>query len=180
MRVRCRRATVMAIATGAAIVVTTGTASAYWLTAGTGQGSARTATPGGLDLRPGVTTAALAPGGTADVKVLIGNPTAAPVLVTSVTTPTGGIPGFSDAALLENVSGCDAGHSGVSVVKTTPRATSFVIAPHGSYALTLADAVRMNSSSANSCQGVFFAVPLKIQAQTVVGSAATVPAEGTL
>jgi hypothetical protein len=180
MHVRCRRATVLAIAAGAAIVVTTGTASAYWSTSGTGQGAARTANPWWLTVDPGTTSAALAPGGTADVSFVIGNPTEAPMLVTSVLTPPGGIPGFSDPSLVQLVGSCDAAHSGVSVVRGTARPTSFVIAPHGWYTLTLANAVTMNGNSDSSCQGLFFAVPIKVQAQSVVGSAATVPAASTL
>ena len=180
MRVRCRRTAVLAIATGAAIVVTTGTASAYWGTSGAGRGTARTTNPNWLTVDPGTPSTALVPGGTADVTVVIGNPTDAPMLVTSVTTPAGAAPGFSDPALIQLVAGCNSAHSGVTAVRTSARPAAFVIAPHGSYTVTLANAVTMGTGSDNSCQGVFFAVAVTVQAHSVVGSAASVPAAGTL
>jgi hypothetical protein len=171
---------VLAIVTGAAIVVTTGTASAYWGASGTGHGSARTGTMPSLNADPGTPTTLLVPGGRADVTTVISNPTDAPMLVTSVTTPAVGAAGFSDSGLLNVQTGCDSAHSGVTPVVTTPQPASFVIAPHGSYTLTMANAVTMASTSPNACQGAFFGVGITLQAHSAVGSAATVPAEGTL
>ena len=125
-------------------------------------------------------TTALAPGRTADVSVVIGNPTAAPMLVTSVTTPAASAPGFSDSRLIQLVSSCDAAHSGVTSVRTAPRPASFVIGPHASYTLTLTDAVTMAATSPSSCQGAFFAVPITVAAHSALGSPVTVPAEGSL
>jgi hypothetical protein len=180
MRIPGRRATVLTLATGAAIAVTAGTASAYWQASATGQGAARSANPGWLSIDPGTPTTALVPGATADVTVVIGNPTATPVLVTSVATPVGGIPGYGDPRLLYEVPGCSAASSGVYALKSGPRATSFVIAPHGSYTVILKDAVEMSDNSAAACQGVLFAVPVTVQAAIVVGAAASVPAASTL
>lgn len=180
MRFRCRRTAVMAIATGGAIVVTGGAASAYWGATGTGAGAARTANLTSLTVDPGTPTTVLVPGGTASVAFLISNPTAAPMLVTSVTTPAVSATGFSDAALLQLQSGCDSAHSGVAPVLTTARPTSFVVAAHGSYTLTLTNAETMAGTSPNACQGAYFGVPVTVQAHSVAGTAPTVPAEGTL
>jgi hypothetical protein len=180
MQFGLRRSTVIAIATVGALVVTAGTASAYWQTSGAGQGSARTAIPDFLTIDPGTPTTALSPGHTSDVSVVIGNTTDSPVLVTSVTTPTGVVPGFSDPDLFELVNSCDATHSDVTIVRTTPRPASFVIAPNASYTLTLANAVTMGSNSDNSCQGLFFAVPVTVQAHTAAGTTPSTPAAGTL
>ena len=180
MRIRCRRAAAVAIAAGAAVVVSTGTASAYWGTFGAGSGAARTAGMSWLSVDPGTPSTALAPGATADVSVLIGNPTDAPMLVTSVTTPAASAPGFSDPELLDIVDGCDSAHSGVTSVRTTPRSASFVIAPHDTYRLTLQNAVTMASTSPDACQGVFFAVPITVQAHSAIGAAPSVPTVGTL
>lgn len=180
MRLPCRRTVILAIATGAAIVVTAGTASAYWSASGGGSGTTQAGIAASLRVSPGTTSSALVPGATADVTAVITNPTDYPVLVTSVTTPADGIPGFTDAGLVRPVSGCDAGHSGVRVVQPAPRSASFVIAAHGSYTLTLAGAVTMTNESDNSCQGVFFAVPVTVAAASAAGSTPSLPAEGTL
>jgi hypothetical protein len=180
MRVPRRRTAVLAIATGAAVVMTAGTASAYWNMAGSGTGAARASTAGGLLVEPGTTTTALAPGATADVTAVIKNSADYPVLVTSVSTPADGIPGYEDAGLARPVSTCDAAHSGVTVKQATPRSATIVIAAHGSYTLTLADAVTMSNDSDSSCQGLFLAVPVTVTAASAVGSTPTLPAVGTL
>jgi hypothetical protein len=180
MRVPRRRTAVLAIATGAAIVMTAGTASAYWNTSGSGTGAARAGNAGVLLVEPGTASSTLAPGASADVTAVIKNSADYAVLVTSVTTPAAGIPGFEDAGLARAVSTCDATHSGVTVKQAAPRSTSFVIAAHGSYAVTLSDAVTMSNDSDNSCQGMFFAVPVTVTAASAVGSTPTTPAVGTL
>ncbi len=180
MRLTSRRTAILAVAIGAALVVTTGTASAYWSSSGTGHGTVQSGAAGGVIVDPGMPSTALVPGGTADVTVVLSNPNSYPELVTSVTTPTGGIPGFSDPQLIQPVATCDAGRSGVAAVRTTPRPASFVIAAHGSYTVTVTNAVTMNNYSDNSCQGVFFAVPVTVQASSAAGSTPTIPAAGTL
>jgi hypothetical protein len=102
------------------------------------------------------------------------------MLVTSVTTPAGTAPGFADPGLIQLVPTCNAARSAVTPVRTSLRPASFVIAPHGSYTVTLANAVVMGAGSDNSCQGAFFAVAVTVQAHSVVGSAASVPSAGTL
>jgi hypothetical protein len=180
MRFPRRRTAILAVATGAAIVVTAGTASAYWTTSGSGRGAARSGAAGILGVDSGTTTSALVPGSTADVAAVISNPNDYPLLITSVTTPSGGIPGFTDSQLLWQVPTCDAGHSGVTAVRTTRRPASFVIAPHGSYTVTLAGAVTMSNESDNSCQGLFFAVAVTVTASSAADSTPTAPAAGTL
>jgi hypothetical protein len=180
MRFPCRRTAVVAVATGAAAVVTTGTAAAYWGASGTGNGTARAGVASSLPVTPGASSGALSPGGTANVTAVISNPADYPVLVTAVTTPAGGIPGFRDAGLAQPVPTCDAVRSGVAAVRTTPRTASFVIAAHGSYTVTLSEAVTMSNSSDSSCQGLYFAVPVTVVAASAAGSTPTLPAVGTL
>lgn len=179
MRLPCRRTAIVAVATGAALVVTAGTACAYWATPGSGQGTARAGSASLVKIEPGTTSTTLVPGGTADVTAVISNPGDYPVHVTSVTTADG-IAGFSDAGLTRAVSTCDAAHSGVAVVQPAARSASFVIAAHGSYTVTLSGAVTMTNDSDTSCQGLFFAVPVTVAAASAVGTASTIPTVGTL
>lgn len=180
MRLPRRQAAIVAVATGLAIVVTAGTASAFWGVAGSGHGAARSGVAAALQIEPGTAASALVPGATADVVAVISNPTEYPVLVTSVTTPAGGIPGFEDAGLTRPSASCDAARSGVAAARTTPRPASFVIAAHGSYTLTLSAAVTMTNESDSACQGLFFAVQVTVTAASAVGSAASQPAGATL
>jgi hypothetical protein len=180
MRFPRRRTAILVVATGAAIGMTAGTASAFWATSGSGRGAARSGAAGILSVAPGTTTSALVPGGTADVTAVISNPNDYPVLLTSVTTPAAGVAGFSDAGLTRAVSSCDEAHSGVSVVQGTARSTAVVLAAHGSYTVTLADAVTMSNESDTSCQGLFFAVSVTVAAASAAGTTPASPAAGTL
>ena len=54
------------------------------------------------------------------------------------------------------------------------------LAAHGSYTVTLADAVAMSNESDTSCQGLFFAVSVTVAAASAAGTTPASPAAGTL
>ena len=144
-------------------VVTAGVAAAYWAGGGSGSGSVSTTDAADLTLSPGVPAATLSPGGQAAVALTVSNPNSSAVSIASlVLDTTRGTAGFA----------VDSGHSGCAVSAlsfttqtnasagwTVPRKVG---ATDGTVSLTLVNAVSMAVDAANSCQGAYFTVYLRV------------------
>lgn len=146
-----------AVALGlAASLLASGTAYSFWGTAGTGTGTARTATVQPLTLTPAGPTARLYPGGTADVAVTIANPNPFQVRVAALKLDTTqGSGGFA----------VDGGHSGcglgvLSFATQSNNGDGWTVAANNSLALTLPGSIAMSAAAANTCQAATFTVYL--------------------
>jgi hypothetical protein len=146
---------VLAIATG-------GVASAFWSGSGNGSGVGATGTTVAVTLGPGTPTAALYPGGRADVVLTISNPNRSAVFVGSLALDTGqGTGGYA----------VDAGHAGCNVSTLTyARQTNGGVgwtvparvgAVDGTLSVTLPNALAMGLDAVNACQGAATTVYLK-------------------
>lgn len=138
-----------------------GSALAYWHATGVGAGSAVTDTAAALTLTPGTPTAALYPGGSADVALVMSNPNAVAVTVGSLALAIDqGTAGF---AVDTGHSGCDtaalsyATQTNAGAGWSVPARTGGV---DGTLALTLPNAVAMDAGAADACQGATFTVYL--------------------
>lgn len=140
-----------------------GLAYAYWNGTGTGSGTGATATTVALTLSPGTPSAALYPGGQANVVLTANNPNYSIVTISSLSLNTAqGTGGFS----------VDGGHSGCSVAAlsytTQTNAGSGWTVParvgavNGSLTITLTNALAMSSAAADACQGATFTVYLVV------------------
>ena len=138
-----------------------GLAYAVWTNAGSGTGSGTTGTTVAVTLSPGTPSAALYPGGQANVVLTVTNPNAAAVHIASLALATGqGTGGFA----------VDAGHSGCAV-STLSFSTQTnggvgwtvpgkVGAVNGTLPVTLANTLAMGTNAANACQAASFTVYL--------------------
>ena len=133
-----------------------GTAYAYWAAAGTGAGSAAAGTMQAVTVDALVAgdgpTAALVPGGTADVVLRLTNPNPYSVQVYRVTANG---PATADTAH----SGCTT--TGVSFTGTTaPLSPATFIPANSSTLLTLPGTAAMDTTSLAACQGATFRLPV--------------------
>lgn len=143
---------------GALAVMADGTAYAYWRATGSGSGSGASGTTASLTLSPATPSAALYPGGQADVKLTISNPNVFVVRIQSLALATSqGTGGFA----------VDAGHSGcaTSTFSFTNQANAWIVpakvgAANGVLSVTLPNALTMGASAANACQGASVTVYL--------------------
>ena len=131
----------------AALVMAGGIAYAAWTTNGTGAATAKTGTVAALEAQATIVGGPLYPGATADLKVVVTNPNASPVTVTTIT-----------AGAVTASPGCTT--PGVTV--TTSGAASFVVPANGSVTRTLPAAVGMSTASSSNCQGAAFTVPVTV------------------
>lgn len=132
--------------------VTGGTAYAFWAASGSGSGTAAAGVVQPLTTSPAtVTSGLLYPGATGDVRLRVNNPNPFAVTVTSV-TGTGAVTSDKGAA-------CD-GATGVSF--TDQAAASLVVPASSSTTFTLTDAVTMDNSSDDSCQGATFTIAVSL------------------
>ncbi|MEP6478899.1 MAG: hypothetical protein ABJB03_05875 [Rhodoglobus sp.] len=138
-----------------------GVAYAFWHAAGSGTGSGATGTIAALALSPSTPTAALYPGGQANVVLTLSNPNSTVVHVTSLTLNTAqGTGGFA----------VDAGHAScvVSTLSFAAQTNSGagwnvpakVGGTDGTLAATLVNALSMGLAAGNACQGATFTVYL--------------------
>ena len=140
-----------------AALAVTGTAVAYWAGEGSGAGAASTGTARPVTLSPATPVAQLYPGGRSGVRVTVTNPNPAPVRVASLELDTGeGTGGFA----------VDGGHTGCelsSLVFTTATngGAGWTIAGGEAVTLMLTDALAMQTTAANACQGATFTVHLR-------------------
>ena len=136
------------------VLAVAGVASAFWRGSGSGSGAGATGTTAAVTLSPGTPTAALYPGGQADVVLTVSNPNRSAVFVGSLALDAGqGSGGFA----------VDAAHSGcaVSALTYTTRTNggagwtvpAKVGAVDGMLSVTLPNALAMDINAANACQG---------------------------
>ena len=138
-----------------------GAAFGYWGGSGSGTGSQTTGTTLDVALAPKTVTAALHPGGQANVGLTVTNPNPCPVQIGSLALDSGqGTGGF----------GVDAEHAGclLSALSFATQtnggagwtAPAKVGAVDGSLAVTLTNALTMAEDAANACQGATFSIYL--------------------
>jgi hypothetical protein len=138
-----------------------GIAAAVWSAVGSGRGGGGAATTVAVTLSPAAPTASLYPGGQADVVLTVTNSNAAPVRIGSLAGDASrGTGGFA----------ADASHAGCvpsSLVFTTQTngTTGWTVpaksgSVNGTLAITLPNALAMNLSAMNACQGAVFTVYL--------------------
>lgn len=141
-----------------AAAVLAGGAIAAWSTSGSGNASAKAATASALTLADasGSTTADLYPGGSGALKLKLTNPNSFAVRITAVTLTSGGSITSSSAA-------CNTAGHGVTFTNQTGLAVDLA-ANAIDQVVTLAGSVLMSTSSANSCQGVTFTIPVDVTA----------------
>ena len=146
-----------AVALGlAASLLASGAAYAFWTTAGTGTGTARSASVLPITVTAGAPTARVYPGGTSDVAVTFSNPNPFVVRVGSLTLDTSrGTGGFA----------VDSGHSGcglsvLSFAAQTNAGEGWAIPANGSLNADLAGSLSMTTAAANACQGASITVYL--------------------
>ena len=156
-----RRSTLIAAALVVLILGTFGSAYGYWTATGTGSGSAATSTSMPVTLSAATPATALYPGGQSAVALVVTNPNPFVVRISQLAVDlTAGTGGFA----------VDAGHSGcsLSTLNFTTQTNggsgwdipARVGSVDGSLAVTLANALAMNSTAANACQGANFTVYL--------------------
>jgi hypothetical protein len=141
-----------------------GAAHAFWHSTGTGTGSGTTATTGSaVTLSPGTPTASLFPGGHANVVLNVSNPNTAIVHLGSLALdPSSGTVGFA----------VDAGHSGcatstLSFTAQTNAGAGWTVpakagSVNGALSITLTNALGMDTTAANACQGATFVVYMAV------------------
>ncbi|MDQ1654977.1 MAG: hypothetical protein QOD41_60 [Cryptosporangiaceae bacterium] len=155
---RGRRAVIAGIVLSLAV---SGAALAYWTAAGSGSAPAAAATATSVTVTPGIPSAALYPGGIADVALSVSNPNSFTARVGALTLDTSqGTSGYT----------ADAGHSSCSVAALTFTAQSnaglgWAIPPRtggtdGTLAIDLTNSLAMAASAADACQGATFTVYL--------------------
>jgi hypothetical protein len=138
-----------------------GIAAAVWSAVGSGSGSGGTGATVAVTLSPATPTAALYPGGQADVVLTITNSNTAIVRIGSLASDTArGTSGFA----------VDAGHAGcvlltLSFTTQTNGTTGWTVpaktgSVDGTLAVTLPSALAMSSSALSACQGATFTVYL--------------------
>jgi hypothetical protein len=146
-----RKKQVILVAALAIAATAIGVAIAAWTTGGSGSGQAQAGTAQNLTISAGTPSTSLYPGASADVAATVNNPNPYPVHVSSIAL------GAVTA---------DAGHSGCnvsSVSVTSPQTNSgagWNVAAGGSANVDLANAISMDNTSNDSCQGATFTVAL--------------------
>jgi hypothetical protein len=142
-----------------AVLVVAAVAFAFWTASGSGSGSADSASSTqDLTLSGGTPSAALYPGGDADVAVTISNPNAFPVHIDSLVLDTGGF-GVDD-----NHNTCDTSTLGFTSQDNSGNGWDVpakVGGTDGSLSVDLANAISMSGSADDACQGASFTVHLK-------------------
>ena len=138
-----------------------GIAYAYWSAYGAGVGAATAGTTTALMLTPGTVTANIYPGGAGPVTVLVSNPNTSAIHITSF---------YLDTTQGANGFGVDVGHFGcnassLSFATQTNGGSGWTVPAkigltNGSMGISLSNAISMNASSSNSCQGATFTVYL--------------------
>jgi hypothetical protein len=147
-----------------AVLLLGGIVFAAWVVTGTGSGYSKARTAAVLTTADvsATTSAQLYPGGQGDVKVRINNPNPFPVKVTQI-NPNGAI--GSDLAGCTDVGGDPTKATGVTFTAQS-LSSGNVVAGGGSLDLTLANAVSMDNTSVDACQGAVFSIPVSITAGT--------------
>jgi hypothetical protein len=146
-----RKKQVVLVAALAIAATAIGVAIAAWTTGGSGSGQAQAGTAQNLTISAGTPSTSLYPGASADVAATVNNPNPYPVHVSSIALGAVTV---------------DAGHSGCnlsSVSVTSPQTNAgagWNLAASGSASVDLANAISMDNTSNDSCQGATFTVAL--------------------
>jgi hypothetical protein len=138
------------------------TALAYWTVIGAGSASGPVSAVSSLTLSAGTPSSQLYPGASADVALVVSNPNAFTVHISSLTLETAqGSGGF----------GVDAAHSGcelsaLSFTTATNDGSGWTVpakvgSVEGSLAIDLSGAISMSTSALSACQGASFSIFLK-------------------
>lgn len=144
-----KRIVIVAALTVAATAI--GVAIAAWTTGGSGSGQAQAGTAQSLTLSAGTPSTSLYPGASSDVASTINNPNPYPVHVTSIA--------FGAVSV-------DAGHSGCNLSSVTAPGSQtnggngWNVAANGTLPVDLANAISMDNTANDSCQGATFTVAL--------------------
>jgi len=155
MRIPKRKRTIVVLAVLVLGVVAVGVGLSAWSIGGTGNGAAKATTASSITLADATafTSADLYPGATGNLKLRATNPNPFPVRVTAV-SGNGTITSDKGAA-------CDAS-TGVTLANQS--GLTLDLAAGATATLTVPNAVSMNNSSDNSCQGAVFTVPVSLTA----------------
>jgi hypothetical protein len=147
-----------------AVLLLGGIVFAAWVVTGTGTGYSKARTAAALTTSDvsATTASQLYPGGQGDVKVRINNPNPFPVAVTQIDDSG---PIDSDTAGCTDVGGDPTKDTGVTFTDQS-LSSGNVVPAGGSLDLTLANAVSMDNSSVNACQGAVFSIPVSLTAGT--------------
>jgi hypothetical protein len=146
---RKKKVTLVAVVVVAATAI--GVAIAAWTTGGTGSGQAQAGSAQSMTISAGTPSSSLYPTTSADVAASISNPNPYNVHVSSIA--------------LGSVS-VDAGHSGCntsSVSVTSPQTNGgagWNVPASGSLGVDLANAISMDNTANDSCQGATFTIAL--------------------
>ena len=146
LNTRRKRITAAVIVVIAASAI--GIAIAAWTTGGSGSGQAHAGSAAALTISAGTPSSNLYPNGSADVAATINNPNPYKVHVSSIALGAVTV---------------DAGHSGCNVSSisvTTPQTAGWDLAASGSLNVDLANAISMDNTANDSCQGATFTVAL--------------------
>jgi hypothetical protein len=138
-----------------------GIAAAVWSSVGAGSGTGGSDTTVAVTLTPATPTAALYPGGSSNVVLVVTNTNGAQVRIGSLASDTArGVNGFAVDA---NHSGC--GLTALTFTTQTNGATGWTVPSKtgtvaGTLAITLTNALSMSLSAVSACQGATFTVYL--------------------
>jgi hypothetical protein len=151
------RALAAALVATLGVLAVPGAAYAYWTALGSGSGSAAAGSvslsaqaPSVLEINGALSVGSLVPGGTGGAVLKVTNPNGFAVTVVSVTAGLG-------AVAAQN--GCSP--TGVSWLDSTNLAGPTIPA-NTTQTFTLTDAVAMDTTSANSCLGTTFTIPVTV------------------
>ena len=143
-----RKKKVAAVAIAAVAASAIGIAIAAWTTGGSGSGQAQAGSAAALTISAGTPSTNLYPTGSADVAATINNPNSYKVHVSSI-----------DLGAI-TVDGAHSGCNTSSVSVTTPQTAGWDVAANGSTPVDLANAISMDNTANDSCQGAIFTVAL--------------------
>jgi hypothetical protein len=141
-----KRVVLVAALTVAATAI--GVAIAAWTTGGSGSGQAQAGSAQSLTISAGAPSSSLYPSGSADVAATINNPNSYPVHVSSLALGAVTV---------------DAGHGACNVSSVhvvSPQNAGWDVAANGSQGVDLANAITMDNTANDSCQGATFTVAL--------------------
>lgn len=152
-------------------------AYAAWTSSGSGNGTVSARSASALVVADATTATTLYPTGTANLVVTLTNNNAYNVAVTAISQGvlSSGAPTAAAITVDSNHSSCNVS----SVTLTAPALSGVVVAGNGgTYTLTLHNAVAMDNTAADACQGATFTVPVVATAAST-GSAASSPNSGS-
>ena len=147
--VNTKKKRIIAAVIGVIAASAIGVAIAAWTTGGTGNGAAQAGTAASLTIGIGAPTSSLYPNGSADVAATITNPNPYNVHVSSIAL----------GAVTPSPIACNA----TSISVTSPQTngtTGWEVPANGNLNVDLANAISMDNTANDSCQGATFSVVL--------------------